>query len=128
MEKSCYLSSQLLWTTAILLCTYFSIASGFVFLAMATFVLIFRTIFLDTLILQTLDKQRNSTAIHFSTVISSVCSLSVPLMWSVLTDMSLFDLFVPLTGRSGSLVPPDVAISVLLAVFVSLATPYMVRT
>jgi hypothetical protein len=36
-------------------------------------------------------------------------------------------LFVPLTGRTGSLLPPDVVIGVFAALFVATSTVYMVR-
>lgn len=42
-------------------------------------------------------------------------------------DVGMVQLLVPLMGRSGAIVLPDVAIGVLTAVFVMTSTPHMVR-
>ena len=41
-------------------------------------------------------------------------------------DVGLLQLFVPLTGRSGAVLPPDLAIGGLTAVMLITVTPYMV--
>ena len=41
-------------------------------------------------------------------------------------SVGIMQLFVPLMGRSGALLPPDLAIGGLTATFVASCTPYMV--
>ena len=59
-------------------------------------------------------------------VLCSAFAVGLPWMLRLQLDIGLLQLFVPLTGRSGALVPPDLAIAVLSSVLLVTTTPYMV--
>jgi hypothetical protein len=59
-------------------------------------------------------------------VVSMAASVGIPLMLLIQLDIGMFQMFVPLMGRSGSDIPPDLAIGVLTCISVSSATPHVV--
>ena len=59
-------------------------------------------------------------------VISMAASVGIPLMLTVQFHVGMFQMFIPLMGRSGSSIPPDIAIGLLTCFCVSSATPHMV--
>jgi hypothetical protein len=59
-------------------------------------------------------------------VVSMAASVGIPLMLLIQLDIGMFQMFVPLMGRSGSDIPPDLAIGVLTCISVSSATAHVV--
>ena len=59
-------------------------------------------------------------------VVSMATCVGLPLMLYIQQDVALFQMFVPLTGRSGSCVPPDVVIGLLACLCVCTGTPHTV--
>ena len=60
-------------------------------------------------------------------VVSMAASVGLPLMLLFQFHVALFQMFIPLMGRSGTSVPPDVTIGLLTSFCVSTATPHMVK-
>lgn len=54
-------------------------------------------------------------------------SLSLPFIFGILLVVTLMDFFVPLTGRSGSYLPPDMVIGGMVAVLVCITANLVVR-
>ena len=59
-------------------------------------------------------------------VISMATSVGLPLMLTNQLNIGMFQMFVPLMGRSGVFLPPDVAIGILASFSVCTATPHIV--
>lgn len=55
-------------------------------------------------------------------------AIGLPFMLSTILSVAVMDIFVPLTGRSGGLVPPDVIIGGVTAVLVTLLSTYTVSS
>ena len=120
------MAAQLLWTVLLALLTYLHVCTAFVFLVNVMFAVVFRRFVWGLGLKKLFDK--TSATHHFFFVLSSALVTSLPLMWSVLTSASVMDMFIPLTGRAGNVVPPDLVIGILAAVLVSLSITYTVST
>ena len=59
-------------------------------------------------------------------MLCSVFSVGLPMMLRMQLDVGLMQVFVPLTGRMGSIVPPDIIIGIILTVFVITHSPHLV--
>ena len=59
-------------------------------------------------------------------IVSMAFSCGLPMMLGVQLIIGLIEMFVPLMGRSGSLLPPDLAIAVITACMVWYSVPHMV--
>lgn len=126
LEKSCTLSIQFLWCVLLVILTYLHICSAFIFFVAVAFQLIFRTFLHDLLISPELRKRRFGGMCSLAYTLCSVFAMGFPWMFRMQLDIGLVQLFVPLMGRSGAIVPPDLAIGILMAVIVTTSTPYMV--
>lgn len=60
-------------------------------------------------------------------VVSMAFSIGIPLMLGVQLIVGLVEMFIPLMGRSGGLLPPDLAVAVIVAFMVWFNLPHMVR-
>ncbi len=126
MEKGSFLSILILMSGFLVLFTLLHLSSGFVFFIIVSFQLIFRSFLLDTLLSPELRKKRNEFVYQLSYVLCSAFSFGLPFMLLSHFDLAIFQLFIPLMGRSGALVPPDLVIGGLMAAIVGICTPYMV--
>lgn len=126
LEKSSFFATQLLWISILVLLTSFRVCSAFLFLLVSLFPLLFRTFLLDILISPELRKSSDRSMFGLAYVVSMAASVGIPLMLLIQFHVGMFQMFVPLMGRSGSALPPDVAIGLLTCFVVSSATPHMV--
>lgn len=126
LEKSSFFATQLLWISLLILLTSLRVCSAFLFLLVSLFPLLFRTFLLDILISPELRKSSDRSMFGLAYVVSMVASVGIPLMLTIQLQVGMFQMFIPLMGRSGSIVPPDVIIGLLTCVCVSSATPHMV--
>ena len=60
-------------------------------------------------------------------VVSMAAGVGLPLLLTAQFNFGMFQMFVPLMGRAGSLVLPDIAVGVYTCFCVFTATPHMVR-
>lgn len=60
-------------------------------------------------------------------IMSMAFSIGIPMTLGIQLVAGLFEMFVPLMGRSGSVLPPDLAIAVITAFMVWYNVHYMVR-
>ena len=95
-------SILLLWTIILALTTYLRLSSSFIALVWSLPLILFY--FIPALLLS-----------HTPTILFIV-GLSLPVVLGTNLAACLLDLFVPLTGRSGTAVSPDIAIAVLCAI------------
>ena len=126
MEKASFLAAQLLTSIFLLLLTTLGLSSAFMPLLLATAPLIFRTFLLETLIAPELRKGHDLSLYGLAYTLCCVLGVGLPLMLIVQLDMGLMQMFVPLTGRMGTLVPSDLAVGIVTAVIVSLHSPHVV--
>ena len=126
LEKSCFNAVQLLWAILVIVFTYLRVCSAFIFSVWAVFPLVFRVLLWDTLLQKNLDQKQQPALYHTVLVVLSILSLSLPFMWGSLLAVGLFDMFIPLMGRSGSLFSPDIAIGILTAGIVCFQATSMV--
>ena len=123
LEKSSFLSIQFLWTVLLAILTSLRICSAFAFFIMVTFQLIFRTLLFEFLISSELKKSH--VVYKLSYILCSVFAF-LPFVFLLHFPLGIMQLFIPIMGRSGSILPPDLLIGGLTAVLLSICTPYMV--
>ncbi len=126
MEKGSFLSILILMSGFLVLFTLLHLSSAYIFLIFVSFQLIFRSILLDTLLSPELRKRRFDSMYQLSYVLCSALSIGLPYMVFSQYDLSVLQLFIPLMGRSGSVVPPDLVIGGLVTVLVAIFTPHVV--
>lgn len=127
MERSSFFATQLVWITILLLLTSLRLCSAFLFLLVSLFPLVFRNFLFDVLISPELRKSSDRSMFGVAYVVSMATCVGLPLMLYLQLDVGLFQMFIPLMGRSGSYLPPDVAIGLLTCFSICTATPHMVR-
>lgn len=116
-EPSSLHAVTLLYGTLLALLTYLRLCSAFYFTVWLLFSLVFRHLLWGRLLRPCLTQ---SSLYHSTFIMCETLSLSIPFILSVLMDISLMDFFVPLTGRSGGHLPPDLAIAVTVALLTCL--------
>jgi len=124
MEKSAFLSIQLVWTVCLMILTCLRICSAFVFLVTVLGQFLFRTILLEKIISREIAPGRFMHALAYT--LCSACGSGLPGMMLLQVFGKVMQLFVPLMGRSGSLLPSDVVIGGLTGLLVVLLVPYCV--
>lgn len=126
LEKSCFLSIQFLWSLLLFLLTCLHICSAFLFFVIVAFQVIFRSFLHDILIFSELRKHSFGAMHSLAFVLCSSLAVGLSWMLRLQLDVGMVQLFVPLMGRSGALVPPDLVVGVLVALAVATSTPHMV--
>ena len=126
LEKSSFLSLQVFLSIILLILTILHVCSAITFFFIVSLHLVFRSLLLDTLVSPELSKSGYSAAQCLAYVLCSAVPLGLLWVMQLPMSMATMEMFVPLTGRLGAVVPPDVVIGVLTAVFVILTTFYMV--
>ena len=126
MEKASFLAAQLLTTSVLLLMTSLGLCSAVLPLIIIAFPFLFRTFLLDMLISSELSRGRDYSLYGLAYTVCCVVGTGLPLMLTVQLDMGLMSMFIPLTGRMGSAVPPDVLMGVAMAILMCLHSPHTV--
>ena len=124
LEKSSFLAIQFLWTVLLIIFTSLHLCSVFILFIIVLFQVLFRCLLLDMLISREL--RRGDFAYQVAYILCSVCGTGMPCMMLFLMCMKTFQLFIPIMGRAGSLVPPDLLIGGLMSLLVATCTPYLV--
>ena len=122
-EPSSLHALTLLYTALLALLTYLRICSAFYFTTTLLFSLVFRHIVWDKILRPRIPK---GPIYHIVFIACETLSLSIPFMFSILMTISLIDFLVPLTGRSGSQLPPDLVVGVIVAMLVCLTCAQVV--
>ena len=125
-EQGSFLATQLIWTVCLLALTYLRLCSAFVFLLWVAFPLTLQGLPWYFCLQTAIDRNKHGTMWNLTHVLLSVLGIGLPFMLCVQLVDGIFAMFVPLTGRSGSSLPPDLAIGGLAAALVCLICPYMV--
>lgn len=126
LEKSSVLCVQFLWSCVLVILTCLHICSAFIFFINISFQLIFRSLLHDLLLSPELAKNRFDGIRRLAFVLCSVFATGCPLMLRLQLDVGMMQLFVPLTGRLGTVVPPDLVLVVIIAGFVATSSAYVV--
>ncbi|CAI8010143.1 Endoplasmic reticulum metallopeptidase 1 [Geodia barretti] len=112
------------------LLTYLRVCSAFIFAVTLLFLLTFRRLLWDGVLRRAVPLSSPHHRLAF--VLCETLSVSLPLMLGLILASSLVDFLVPMFGRSGSVLPPDLAIAVILALLVCLTlssiVPFVVYT
>ncbi|XP_064386315.1 endoplasmic reticulum metallopeptidase 1-like isoform X1 [Halichondria panicea] len=124
MEKASFLAAQLLTSFLLLSMTALGLCSALLPLILLIIPFIFRTFLLETLIVSELTKGRDLSLYGLAYTLCCLLSTGLPLMLTVQLDMAVMSMFIPLTGRMGSEVPPDLVIGVATAVLACLHSPH----
>ena len=122
-EQGSFLATQLIWTVCLLT---LRLCSVFVFLLWVSFLLALQGLPWYFCLQTAIDRNKHGTMWNLTHVLLSVLGIGLPFMLCVQLVDGIFAMFVPLTGRSGSSLPPDLAIGGLAAALVRLICPYMV--
>ena len=116
-EPSSLHGLTLIYGGVLALLTYLRVCSAFYFTVSLLFLLVFRRLVWDGLLKPVLPTTHLSNAVF---VTCEALSVSVPFILSTILVSSILEFFIPLMGRSGTRLPPDLAIGVLTAVVVCL--------
>ena len=122
-EPSSLHALTLLYTALLALLTYLHICSAFYFTTTLLFSLAFRHVLWDKILQPQIPK---GPLYHAVFITCKTLSLSIPFMFSILMTISLIDFLVPLTGRSGSQLPPDLVVGVTVAMLMCLTCAQVV--
>ena len=126
MEKASFLAAQLLVSFILLLMTALELCSALLPLILLTIPFIFRTFLLETLIVSELKKGRDLSLYGLAYTLCSVLGTGLPLLLTVQLDTAVLSMFIPLTGRMGSEVPPDLVIGVAITLMFCMHSPHIV--
>ena len=127
-ERSSFYAVTLFYTVVLALLTYLRVCSAFFVAILLLFSLVFRCLLWDAILRHFLISKLRSNFVYCTTfVLCQALSVSMPFIFSVCLSVALIDLFVPLTGRSGSYLPPDLVLSIVLAALVCITTAFVVR-
>lgn len=119
-EPSSRHAITLLYTILLALLTYLRVCSAFYFTILLLFSLVFRHLIWDGMLRPQITQSSPSFSSQTVFVTCETLSLSIPFVFSILMGVCLIDFFVPLTGRAGGHLPPDLAMGVIVAVLVCL--------
>lgn len=125
MEQIIMHSNQFVWWGVLLITTYLRLSSAFVPFLLLIFPLTFRTFLWDILLKPLISKLKIPTLYKNGFIICYALAM-LPLLLSFLLVYSIMDLFIPLMGRSGSIVSPDVVIAIISASLTCLVLQYIV--
>ena len=98
--------------------TYLRICSAFFFSISLIFHLIFRCLIWETVLRHTLP--RSTFLYNLTFILCQTVSLSLPLILTLVLSSSLLQFLVPIFGRSGNMVPPDLVMALFLAIIICL--------
>ena len=124
LERSSFLAIQCVWTVVLVIFTGLHICSAFLLFLTVLFQLLFRCLLLDTLISREL--RRGHIMYRLAYTLCSACGTGTPCMIWFVMGVKMVQLVVPVMGRAGSRVPPDLVIGGLMGFAVCIFTPYMV--
>lgn len=124
LERSAFLSVQLLCTMILMILTCLRICSAFMLLIPVLAHILFRSVLLDKIISRELPTGHFMH--HVAYAVCLACSSGIPGMLQLQLVLSLLGMFIPLMGRAGSKVPPDLVVGGLMGVLITMTTPYCV--
>ena len=120
-ESQTFYASLVVWTVILLVMTYYRLTSAHLPLLWVLFPLVVRA-----LLWESLWNARTSDQNFGLFLFVYLSSMLVPLLFSSYMTAVILDIFVPITGRGGTQVPPDHFIALLCAFSVVMLTSYMV--
>ena len=112
-------SNQLLLWILLLLATYYRLSSSCVPMMLLLFLVVFRTFIWDNFLKYRYKSKVGFISLHF-------VSLS-PLVIIIVTNITLMELFIPLMGRFGAIISPDIAIPVICTILIGQQMCIVVR-
>ena len=120
-ENNCILAHMLLVSIVVALMTYKGILSSFLVVTYLVFPLIFHGCIRPWM-------HKNGQNDKFYTtklLLIHILAVSFPIILSTYHVFSLFDVFIPIMGRQGSEIPPDIVFAVLSSFVVIIITLYL---
>lgn len=119
-----FYATLFLWNILLSILNYYNLGSAYMFMIMVAFPLVGRAFVWEMCL-----GKSGSTSIHgnCSTFVAMyLLSISIPmLLWSYMFWMHL-DFIIPIFGRSGGNDPPEVLVSLFVALFVLIVLSYTV--
>lgn len=123
-EQTSLYSLMLVYMLVLTLLTYLRVCSAFYFTVSLLFILFFRHLIWDGILCRMIQSSRYYRTVF---VICEAASVSIPFIFGFLLAMALLEFLVPLFGRAGGIVPPDLTIAVMIAVLICLISSTVVR-
>ncbi|XP_015755678.1 PREDICTED: endoplasmic reticulum metallopeptidase 1-like isoform X2 [Acropora digitifera] len=120
-ETETFYASLLIWTLALSILTYYRLASAHLPLLFVIFPLVVRVFIWETFFSTKTVQQKMGKF-----MIMNLVAQAIPLQFFTYIAMAIMDVFVPVTSRTGTEIPPDVFLSVLCAFVVVVLTSYLI--
>ena len=122
-ETETFYASLLVWTVILLIMTYYHLASAHIPLLLVIFPLIGRFFIWESFFAsKTVHRRLETFAFMY------FLAILIPVQFFTYVTIGVFDVFVPIMGRAGTEMPPDVFIAVLCSFAVVMLTSYVVST
>ena len=123
-EEQTFMSHVLIWLIGMLICMYLEFASSFLPMLQCGFPVTARLIarWTNQTPIGKGGKKKELAVGNVNMMLIYMVGLSVPFIFSSQATLTLFRFFIPLTGRSGTQLPSDLFLAVLISIMVCLCT------
>ena len=120
LEKASFLGTLVMWTVLLAVFTALRVPSAFVCVLWVLPPLLSRLLLWEV-------AQHRLLPPHLAFVLSTVVGVAIPSMLLLQLDAGMAEIFIPITGRSGTVLPPEIPIGLLCVVALFITVPYVVR-
>ena len=127
-ESDCFYANLLIWTVLLIVMTFYRISSAFVPCGWILFPVVVRVLIWDKLLHAASQKALVHEPSLKPLVFINFASFAIPITYTFYLVWILFELFVPIFGRTGTEVPPDVVVAVFASAAIIVISSCMVCT
>eukprot|EP00731_Ephydatia_muelleri_P019134 Em0011g1174a len=120
-EKASFLGTLVMWTVLLAVFTALRVPSAFVCVLWVLPPLLSRLLLWEV-------AQHRLLPPHLAFVLSTVVGVAIPSMLLLQLDAGMAEIFIPITGRSGTVLPPEIPIGLLCVVALFITVPYVSAT
>ena len=120
-ESEMFYGTLLVWTVILMCTTYYRLASAYLPLLWVICPVLGRCLLWEQCLQRQLPRSH-----HGLLVCMHLLAVAVPVLFSCYLAVIVMDLFIPIMGRSGTEMPPDLFLAILSAILTNLITSYMV--
>ncbi|KAL5486377.1 hypothetical protein EMCRGX_G018844 [Ephydatia muelleri] len=118
LEKASFLGTLVMWTVLLAVFTALRVPSAFVCVLWVLPPLLSRLLLWEV-------AQHRLLPPHLAFVLSTVVGVAIPSMLLLQLDAGMAEIFIPITGRSGTVLPPEIPIGLLCVVALFITVPYV---
>lgn len=122
-ETETFYASLLVWTVILSIMTYYRLASAHLPLLLVIFPLVVRVFIWENFFATKIVHQKLQAFVFMYFL-----AILIPVQFCTYITIGVLDVFVPMMGRAGTEMPPDVFIAVLCSFAVVMFTSYVVST